>query len=190
MGGKYSQRTTTLIKPDGSQEPGFDLKYDTYYACAIPDEDTVIITGGRYTRNTVSVYSVEGWQEDLPPLNTERSYHACSSYMSGERRVFMVTGGYTESGSTLDTTETLASDEDTWTTTAAKLPRPMRGLRAATIDDRVLIFGGLYNSHYYDDILEYNPDEDSMVVVGHLTQARAYHAVSVVQAQDYTKWCQ
>ena len=29
MGGGYSQRTTTLIKPDGSQEPGFDLKYDT-----------------------------------------------------------------------------------------------------------------------------------------------------------------
>ena len=29
MGGSYSLRTTTLIKPDGSQEPGFDLKYDT-----------------------------------------------------------------------------------------------------------------------------------------------------------------
>ena len=31
MGGGYSEseRTTTLIKPDGSQEPGFDLKYDT-----------------------------------------------------------------------------------------------------------------------------------------------------------------
>ena len=29
MGGGYSERTTTMIKPDGSQEPGFDLKYDT-----------------------------------------------------------------------------------------------------------------------------------------------------------------
>ena len=31
MGGYYSEmeRTTTLIKPDGTQEPGFDLKYDT-----------------------------------------------------------------------------------------------------------------------------------------------------------------
>ena len=28
MGG-YNGMTTTLIKPDGSQEPGFDLKYDT-----------------------------------------------------------------------------------------------------------------------------------------------------------------
>ena len=122
-------------------------------------------------------------------------------------QVFMVTGGYTESGSTLDTTETFASDEDSWTTTGAKLPRAMRGLRAATIDDRVLIFGIiiLYSSHTryhrniifaggydgssYDDILEYNPDEDSMVVVGRMSQARYYHAVSVVQAQDYSMWC-
>ena len=29
MGGGYSGRTTTLIKPDGTQEPGFDLKYYT-----------------------------------------------------------------------------------------------------------------------------------------------------------------
>ena len=29
MGGGYRGKTTTLIKPDGSQEPGFDLKYDT-----------------------------------------------------------------------------------------------------------------------------------------------------------------
>ena len=57
-------------------------------------------------------------------------------------QVFMVTGGYTgSSDATFDTTETFASDEDSWVTTAAKLPRPMRGLRAATFDDRVLIFG-------------------------------------------------
>ena len=31
MGGPYSEikRTTTLIRPDGTQEAGFDLKYDT-----------------------------------------------------------------------------------------------------------------------------------------------------------------
>ena len=57
-------------------------------ACAIPDGDTVIITGGESTKNTVSVYNVEGWQEDLPPLNTGRYHHACSSFWSGERRVY------------------------------------------------------------------------------------------------------
>ena len=28
MGGYYNQSTTTLVKPDGTQEPGFPLKYD------------------------------------------------------------------------------------------------------------------------------------------------------------------
>ena len=57
----------------------------------------------------------------------------------------------------------------------------------------IIIAGGYeYDGdyHFSDDILEYDPDEDSMVVVGHLTQARAYHAVSVVHAEDYAKWCQ
>ena len=122
----------------------------------------------------------------------------------------MVTGGLTGSDY-LDTTETFTSDEDTWTTTGARLPRPMYGLRAATIDDRILIFGNyiLFITHNiyhrniiiaggydydgdrnsYDDILEYNPDEDSMVVVGRMSQARYYHAVSVVQVQDFSVWC-
>ncbi len=56
-------------------------------ACAIPDKDTVVITGGEYTRTTVAVYSVQGWQEDLPSLNIKRWHHACASYMSGEKRV-------------------------------------------------------------------------------------------------------
>ena len=29
MGGSHSEMTTTLIKPDGNQEPGFLLKHDT-----------------------------------------------------------------------------------------------------------------------------------------------------------------
>ena len=63
-----------------------------YYsvACTIPDPDTdtVIVTdgaGGTYT--TVSVYSAQGWQEDLPSLNTGRYAHACTSYMTGGKRV-------------------------------------------------------------------------------------------------------
>ena len=56
-------------------------------ACAIPNSDTVIITGGRSTLSTVSVYNVGGWQEELLPLNTGRERHACSSFWSDERRV-------------------------------------------------------------------------------------------------------
>ena len=57
--------------------------------CAIPDPDTVtvVITGGRGTSNTVAVYGVQGWQNDLPPLNTRRERHACTSYIFGDKRV-------------------------------------------------------------------------------------------------------
>ena len=82
----------------------------------------------------------------------------------------------------------------------------MKGLRAANIEDRILIFGNFTQTRYhrniiivggggigtdiYDDILEYNPNEDAIQFVGNMIQARSYHAVSVVQAQDYSKWCQ
>ena len=44
-------------------------------------------------------------------------------------------------GDKLKSMETLATDASSWVTTGAKLPRPMDGLRAVNIDDRVLIFG-------------------------------------------------
>ena len=122
-----------------------------------------------------------------------------------------MTGGYTGSDF-LDSTETFDRNLGSWVASGAKLPRPMYGLRAANINGRVLVFGktmsySSYTRHHrniiiaggkddepfnddYDGILEYDPEEDSMVPVGRMTQARSYHAVSVVQVQDYAQWCQ
>ena len=62
-----------------------------YYrdSCAIDDIDTqtVVITGGGYTLTIASVYDIQGWREDLQPLNIGRYYHACTSYMSEGSRV-------------------------------------------------------------------------------------------------------
>ena len=41
----------------------------------------------------------------------------------------------------------------------------------------------------YDDILEYDPEEDTITSVGHMIQARDRHAISVVSAADYLQWC-
>ena len=50
----------------------------------------------------------------------------------------MVTGGW--DGSTrLDDTEIFS--DNTWRTVAGKLPQPMKDLRVATINNRVLLFG-------------------------------------------------
>ena len=56
--------------------------------------------------------------------------------------MFLVTGGDDGSMSiTTDTTETFDPLVGSWVASGAKLPRPMLGLRAVNIDDRLLIFG-------------------------------------------------
>ena len=125
------------------------------YACAITDQHKkeVIITGGYDTGTTVSVYSPAGWQRDLAPLNQGRFDHACGSYVNGGKKVnhisvclkvifscqfLMVTGGRSRS-TLLDSTEIFS--DSVWRTVAGKLPGAMRGLRVATINNRVLSFG-------------------------------------------------
>ena len=46
-----------------------------------------------------------------------------------------------------------------------------------------------YDGYYSDNILEYDPKEDSQVTVGHMTRARAWQAISVVNTEHYDKWC-
>ena len=45
------------------------------------------------------------------------------------------------------------------------------------------------NGHLYDDIVEYNPEEDTMTTVGHMIQTRAFQAISVVEVTNYANWC-
>ena len=40
----------------------------------------VVITGGYYTKATVSKYDKTGWMMDLTSLNSGRYYHACGYY--------------------------------------------------------------------------------------------------------------
>ena len=117
IGGTESSRTSEKVKLDGSVEEGFGLKYDirlksgieliylhkdifTFFAsfsCAIPDpfKEEVMITGGRGTTNqvsinTVSVYTEDGRQRDIAPLNQGRFWHACSSYLNAGRKVIIL----------------------------------------------------------------------------------------------------
>ena len=59
------------------------------HACSIQEDDRVIITGG-HSDKTVSVYDENGWREDLPNLNDGRMGHACSSFVSGEKKVCLL----------------------------------------------------------------------------------------------------
>ena len=77
-----------MVKPDGTVEPGFTLKWPGLQsACAINDFDQVVVTGGDFTKVNVSVYALgayQGWKYDLPSLKVGRSNHACTSYVSSD----------------------------------------------------------------------------------------------------------
>ena len=51
--------------------------------CAIPDliTDSVVLTGGVYTKQVVSRYDRLGWVEDLPQMIEGRYNHGCGSYL-------------------------------------------------------------------------------------------------------------
>ena len=69
----------------------FLTNFFSRYACGIPIDDNeggkVIVTGGFDNHELVSVYGVNGWVEDLAPLNIGRRTHGCGSFFSGVNRV-------------------------------------------------------------------------------------------------------
>ena len=115
----------------------------------------------------------------------------------------MVTGGYNYPNY-FDSTEIY--NDNVWRTITAKLPTPLRGLRVATINNRVLSFGnslflmkctykryfstgGQYSGGYKKDILEFIPETESWTLIGEMKESKKYHALSVVSFQDYENDC-
>merc|ERR1712110_1111254 len=110
--------------------------------------------------------------------NQGRNYHACGSYVNRGKKFLMVTGGWT--GSTrLDSTEIFS--DSVWRTVAGKLPDPMSHMSVATINTRVLSFGGYKDGlGTLDTIMEFNPETESWTKIGTMKRPRYSHGVSVV----------
>ena len=50
----------------------------------------MVITGGDYTMSTASIYSIDGWVEDLPNLLTGRSGHGCGHYINNDNKMVSI----------------------------------------------------------------------------------------------------
>ena len=59
-----------------------------------------------------------------------------------------------------------------------------------TLTPNACIAGGLAAAGDVDTILENDTTGDSYTEIGTMTQARYYHAISVVQYGDFSHWCQ
>jgi len=105
----------------------------------------VAITGGYFKRigqSRVREYSQEGWVRDLPSLQQGRSQHGCSYFVSDDgTKTLLVTGGWSDSGSYLSSTELLHDGSSSWTY-SGELPTPRGYLRGGNINNKVLMTGG------------------------------------------------
>merc|ERR1712241_1152241 len=94
--GAESMTTTDILLENGDTAQGFNLDYNTLFACAIEERETVTITGGYYSFMTrVTRYTVDGASETLPSLQNGRRNHACGHYTSSSNSiVYIVSGGW------------------------------------------------------------------------------------------------
>ena len=59
-------------------------------ACAIADDNSVIITGGGWSGDyfvNVTRYNMEGYVETLPNMILGRKYHGCTSFVQNGMKV-------------------------------------------------------------------------------------------------------
>jgi len=193
MGGGYNGGNTTETITEGDYDgvPGFSMKYNTWRACAIPDDtsNSVIITGGQYTKRIVSRYSTSGHVEDLPPLNQGREAHGCGSYRDDSgNQVFLVAGGY---DGTIDDYNIFNSAEKLTRTSSAwvmvnNLPRKMTGVKGVNLGGVLYMTGGRDDGKRHEIYRWTGQDWEE---VGKMKKARQFHAVSSIRLDEIKDYC-
>jgi len=171
----------------------FTLIQDTRYACSIPDTDSVILTGGRDTMQTVARYNLQGFVEHLPSMQEGRRYHGCGSYHNNDgQMVLLVTGGRggykAYSSSILASTEILTTGAAAWIN-AEPLPRPMISMATVSMNNTVFVTGGGRGGRddghsRRSEVLGFNGKHWELF--GHLNIARNFHAATTVHAEDFS----
>merc|ERR1711936_446808 len=193
MGGDYSYYNTTELvsESSGVSTPGFTLKYATNSACSITDTSSIVVTGGaggEYfgVTSRVTRYDETGWVEDLPSLLTARRSHGCALYTTDTGdKVYVVMGGF----ATVSSTETLQLGDSYWRESTA-LPRPLSGLRAATLNNIIYIAGGADDDYEFrDEIYQLDSKTRSWVEVTRMKTPRDGHGLSVIKYSEVEGLC-
>jgi len=183
---------TAEIVPD---KGFFALRHSGYRACGIPDEDTIVMIGGR-SNDHVTRYNVNGFVEELPQLPRDRMQHACAALPS--TKAFIVAGGIDFSQQLIRTVLTLLPGATSWTPLASLpslgkpwQPRSLSGVRASIVEGKMWLTGG--STGGYDpvptssEVLEYQPEPSNQwTTVGQLETGKSYHAVLSIDSGALT----
>ena len=64
----------------------FSTCYHFRYACAIQDQQDVVITGGTFTygRKVIKYLQIDGTSQKLPDLNSPYLLHACGHFLNSD----------------------------------------------------------------------------------------------------------
>ena len=81
--------TTELVPVDGSSafKGPFEIQHGWDHCTIQVSEDTLVLTGGRYTTSMVTENTMEGNKRNMTNLLQGRAGHACSMYVVNEERV-------------------------------------------------------------------------------------------------------
>jgi len=178
---------TELVKPDGTTEVSFGLKYFAVGSCLINEGPTFLVTGGIQTFqsvSTVSRYDKNGWIEDLDTMNYERSNHACGRFFDNNGNIVnIVAGGTTGYNDIIDNSEINMDDTRSWKL-VAPLPTRLTGLKGVTFNNQFFVTGGAdSNDLIKTDVYKYedNADGNEWKRVHGMKISRADHSLDVVE---------
>ena len=91
LGGMKGSSTTEIVRWDGTNEALFNLEHGFKKSCAIPDGDSLVITGGMMSLKKVVRYTgQQGNRELLPDMNEGRYNHGCAAFTKETEKVLML----------------------------------------------------------------------------------------------------
>jgi len=159
-GWRNSSRTTGEIVPGGTE---FPLHNSGLATCAVKFQRELVMIGGGGGSDSdlhgkVDRYDSQGNHlGSLPDLSTARRSHACATFLSsaGEEGL-LVAGGADSNWNRFSSTEVYLPSIGRWIS-GGNLPRRLVSLRAAHLNQRVVVTGGLDDQgNVRDEVLEYD----------------------------------
>jgi len=110
----------------------------------------------------VDRYDSEGnYLDSLPDLAKERWQHACTTFFTNSEQVLLVAGGLKRPGPRPTLASTEIYSNGVWRP-VGNLPRALFGLKAAHLNQQVVVTGGEDDGdNYSGEVLQYNVETDT-----------------------------
>jgi len=136
------------------------LQNSGFATCALAWGDGFLTIGGSAgglnVHGKVDRYDSEGnYLDSLPDLATPRWQHACTTFFTNSEQVLLVAGGLKRPGPRPTLASTEIYSNGVWRP-VGNLPRALSGLKAAHVNQQVVVTGGSDDEkNYRDEVLQY-----------------------------------